>query len=88
MYLFVPKLRKGGYIPFFVTEKERSEMALLRVIQEAYISGVSTRKIKKLAKSLGIDSISRGQVSQITKELNTQVEAFRNKPLQKEYSVL
>ena len=62
MYLFVPKLRKGGYIPFFVTEKKRSEMALLQVIQEAYINGVSTRKIEKLAKSLGIDSISRGQV--------------------------
>ena len=88
MYLFVPKLRKGGYIPFFVTEKKRSEMALLQVIQEAYINGVSTRKIEKLAKSLGIDSISRGQVSQITKELNAQVEAFRNRPLQKEYSVL
>ncbi|WP_420916536.1 transposase [Paenibacillus thiaminolyticus] len=53
MYLFVPKLRKGGYVPFFVTEKSRSETALLQVIQEAYIHGVSTRKIKKLASTLG-----------------------------------
>jgi putative transposase len=49
------------------------------VIQKAYIHGVSTRKIKKLAKQLGIESISRGQVSQMTKELNEQVEAFRNR---------
>ncbi|MBO8173372.1 MAG: IS256 family transposase [Bacillaceae bacterium] len=88
MYLFVPKLRKGGYVPFFVTEKSRSETALIQVIQEAYVQGVSTRKIRKLASSLGIESISRGQVSQITRELNEQVEAFRNRLLQKTYPVL
>ena len=88
MYLFVPKLRNGGYVPFFVTEKKRSEVALMNVIQEAYINGVSTRKIDKLAKSLGIDSISRGQVSQITKELNDQVAVFRERPLQEVYPVL
>jgi len=88
MYLFVPKLRKGGYIPFFVTEKSRSETALINVIQEAYINGVSTRKIKKLAESLGIESISRGQVSNITRELNEQVQAFRNRRLSKIYPVL
>src|SRR5690606_17085788 len=88
MYLFVPKLRKGGYVPFFVTEKSRSETALLQVIQEAYIHGVSTRKIKKLASALGIESISRSQVSHITHELNEQVEAFRHRPLKKTYPVL
>ncbi len=88
MYLFVPKLRQGGYIPFFVSEKSRSETALINVIQEAYINGVSTRKIKRLAASLGIESISRGQVSNITKELNEQVQAFRNRRLEKTYPVL
>ena len=88
MYLFVPKLRKGGYIPFFVTEKSRSETALINVIQEAYINGVSTRKIKRLAQSLGIESISRGQVSNMTRELNDQVQAFRNRRLEKIYPVL
>jgi putative transposase len=88
LYLFVPKLRNGGYIPFFVQDKKRSEVALMNVIQEAYINGVSTRKIEKLAKSLGIDSISRSQVSQITKELNDQVTDFRERPLQKTYPVL
>ncbi len=88
MYLFVPKLRKGGYIPFFVSEKSRSEAALMNVIQEAYINGVSTRKIKRLANSLGIGPISRGQVSNITRELNDQVQAFRNRRLEKTYPVL
>jgi len=88
MYLFVPKLRKGGYVPFFVTEKSRAEAAQIQVIQEAYIQGVSTRKIRKLASRLGIESISRGQVSQITRESNDQVEAFRNRPLKKTYPVL
>jgi putative transposase len=88
MYLMVPKPRKGGYIPFFVTERKRSEAALMNVIQEAFINGVSTRKIERLAKSLGIDSLSRGQVSEITRELNNQVGNFRNRPLEKVYPVL
>lgn len=88
MYLVIPKPRKGGYIPFFVTEKKRSEVALMNVIQEAFINGVSTRKIDKLAKSLGIESISRGQVSNITKELNEKVNEFRSRTLDEEYPVL
>src|SRR5690606_23982572 len=88
MYLFVPKLRKGGYVPFFITEKSRAEAALIQVIQEAYIQGVSTRKIRKLASRLGIESISHSQVSHITRELNEQVEAFRNRPLKQTYPVL
>jgi len=62
IYLFIPKLRKGGYIPFFLTQKKRSEAALMALIHEAFINGVSTRKIKRLAHSLGIDSISAAQV--------------------------
>ena len=88
MYLMVPKIRNGGYIPFFVEAKKRSEAALMNVIQEAYINGVSTRKIDKLTKSLGIESISRGQVSAITKDLNEQVESFRNRKLESTYPVL
>ena len=76
IYLMVPKPRRGGYIPFFITEKKRSEAALMNVIQEAFINGVSTRKIERLAKSLGIHSISRSQVSEITKEHNAQVESL------------
>ena len=88
MYLMVPKVRNGGYIPFFVTERKRSEAALIQVIQEAYVNGVSTRKIEKLTKTLGIESISRGQVSAIAKDLNEQVAAFRSRSLEATYPVL
>jgi putative transposase len=88
MYLVVPKLRKGGYIPFFVTEKWRSEQALLQVVQEAFINGVSTRKIDRLAKQLGIENISASQVSEINKGLDEQVDTFRNRPLEAEYPVI
>ena len=88
MYLMVPKIRNGGYIPFFVEAKKRSEAALMSVIQEAYVNGVSTRKMDKLTKTLGIESISRSQVSVITKELNKQVEEFRQRKLESTYPVL
>ena len=88
MYLMVPKIRNGGYIPFFVEAKKRSEAALMSVIQEAYVNGVSTRKMDRLTKNLGIESISRGQVSVLTKELNEQVEAFRQRKLEATYPVL
>lgn len=88
MYLLVPKLRQGGYVPFFVTEKKRSEQALMQVIQEAFINGVSTRKMERLAQSLGIEGISAGQVSAMTKGLDEQVAQFRSRPLEKEYPVI
>ena len=88
MYLLVPKVRNGGYIPFFVTERRRSEAALVQVVQEAFVQGVSTRKMEKLAKSLGIEGISHSQVSEMTKGLNDQAEEFRNRPLASNYPVL
>ena len=77
----VPEVRQGGYIPFFVTERKRSEAMLVQVVQEAFVQGVSTRKMEKLAHSLGIENLSRSQVSEITKGLNEQVEEFRNRSL-------
>ena len=89
MYLMVPKVRQGGYIPFFVTERKRSEAALIQVVQEAFVQGVSTRKMEKLARSLGIENLSRSQVSEMTKGLNEQVDSFRNRSLsQRLYPVL
>lgn len=81
MYLMVPKVRQGGYIPFFVNAYKRSEAALVQVVQEAYVNGVSTRKIERLAKQLGIEGVSRSQVSEMTKGLNEQVDHFRNRAL-------
>lgn len=88
IYLYIPKLRKGGYVPFFVTERKRSEMALAALVQEAFINGVSTRRIERLARALGIENISASQVSEITKGLQGQVEAFRSRPLEAEYPFL
>lgn len=88
MYLLVPKVRKGGYVPFFVTEKKRSEQALLQVVQEAFVNGISTRKIERLAQSLGIESISASQVSEINKELNEQIKEFRERKLNDTYPVI
>lgn len=88
MYLLVPKLRKGGYVPFFVTERRRSEHALIEMVLEAYANGVSTRKVDRVARALGIENISPSQVSEITKELDDQVDAFRTRPLDKVYPVL
>ncbi|WP_187648311.1 IS256 family transposase [Nitrosophilus labii] len=85
VYLMIPKIRKGGYIPFFITEKRRSEQALISMVKEAYVNGISTRKIERLAKELGIENISASQVSQINKGLDEQVEKFRNRSLEKEY---
>ena len=81
MYLMVPKVRQGGYISFFVTERKRSEAALIQVVQEAFVQGVSTRKMEKLAQSLGIENLSSSQVSEMTKGLNEQINEFRNRTL-------
>lgn len=81
MYLMIPKLRSRGYVPFFVTERKRSEAALIQVVQEAFVQGVSTRKMEKLARSLGIENLSRSQVSEMTKGLNEQVREFRTRSL-------
>jgi len=88
IYLYVPKLRQGGYVPFFVTERKRSELALATLVQEAFINGVSTRRIERLAQALGIENISASQVSEINKGLSGQVAEFRTRPLAEEYPFL
>lgn len=69
-YLMVPKVRNGGCVPFFITEYQRSEAALIEVIQEAYVNGVSRRKMDRLAKSLGMEKLSKSQVSEMNQGLN------------------
>ena len=88
VYLFVPKVRKGGYIPFFISERRRSEQALIAVVQEAFVNGVSTRKIERLAHAMGIENISASQVSEFNKELDSQVADFKARPLAEEYPFL
>jgi transposase-like protein len=88
IYLLVPKLRNGGYVPFFLQEKKRSETALISLVREAYVNGVSTRKMDRLAKSLGIVGLSASQVSELTKGLNQEVSEWRNRPLEASYPVI
>ena len=79
--LAVPKLREGNYFPSFLDPRRRSEQALLAVIQEAYVTGTSTRKVDRLVQSMGIDGVSKSQVSRICAELDEAVEAWRSRPL-------
>ncbi len=88
VYLVVPKVRKGGYVPFFISERRRSEQVLIAVVQEAFINGISTRKIERLAHAMGIENISAGQVSEFNKELDAQVVDFKTRPLDEEYPFL
>lgn len=86
--LQIPKFRNTGYVPFFMQNKQRSEEALISMVVEAYTNGVSTRKIKHLAESLGIENISAGEVSTMNKNLDEMVKAFQEQPLEKEMPVL
>jgi transposase-like protein len=79
--LRIPKLREGSYLPTFLEPRRRSEQALLAVIQQAYVEGVSTRRVEDLIQALGCDGISKSQVSRICSALDEQVQAFRERPL-------
>jgi len=80
--LEIPKLRQGSYYPTWLLEpRRRAEQALVNVISDCYLAGVSTRRVDKLVKTLGIEGISRTQVSRMAKALDEMVEAFRNRPL-------
>jgi putative transposase len=85
--LQIPKLRRGSYFPSFLEPRRRSEQALLNVVQQAYVTGVSTRKVDQLVESLGL-RISRSEVSRIAAGLDEQVEAFRQRPLEGRYPYL
>jgi putative transposase len=84
----IPKLRQGTYFPSLLEPRRRHERALLSVVQQAYVHGVSTRAVDQLAEALGLKGISKDQVSRICRELDTQVEAFRNRRLDGEYPYL
>ena len=86
--LAIPKLRQGSYFPSLLEPRRRHERALLAVVQEAYVHGVSTRNVDALAEALGLKGISKDQVSRICKELDGQVHAFRTRPLSGEYPYL
>jgi putative transposase len=78
----IPKLRAGSYFPEWLLERrKRAEAALISVVATCYLLGVSTRRMDKLVQTLGITSLSRSQVSRMAADLDTQVTAFRTRPL-------
>jgi putative transposase len=85
--LQIPKLRQGSYFPGFLEPRRRSEQALLAVVQQAYVCGVSTRRVDQLVESLGL-RISRSEVSRVCAALDEHVEAFRGRPLEGRYPYL
>lgn len=86
--LAIPKLRQGSYFPSFLEPRKRSEQALLSVVAEAYVNGVSTRKVERLVEQLGVDAMSKSTVSRICQQLDERVEAFRGRPLEGAYPYL
>jgi len=83
--LAIPKVRPGTYFPSLLQPRRRAEQALLGVVQEAYVHGVSTRKVDDLVKALGLDGMSKSEVSRICGELDPLVEAFRARPITGEH---
>ncbi|POB09388.1 IS256 family transposase [Sulfobacillus sp. hq2] len=83
--LAIPKLRQGTYYPEFLEPRRRSEHALVAVIQEAYVHGVSTRKVDQRVQSLGMTGISKSQVSQLCQGLDERVTRFKQRPLEGTY---
>ncbi|MCV7497133.1 IS256 family transposase, partial [Micrococcus luteus] len=78
----IPKLRSGTYFPDWLLERrKRAESALITVVADCYLAGVSTRRMDKLVKTLGVNALSKSQVSRMATELDEQVEAFRHRPL-------
>jgi putative transposase len=80
--LDIPKLRAGSYFPDWLLEpRRRAERALVAVVAQCYLEGVSTRRVEDVARALGIERLSKSQVSEMAKSLDAMVEAFRNRPL-------
>jgi putative transposase len=80
--LAIPKLRQGSYYPEWLLEpRRRGERALVAVVAECYVRGVSTRRVEGLVATLGIQSLSKSQVSELAKTLDSEVAAFRSRPL-------
>jgi transposase-like protein len=79
--LAIPKLRQGSYFPAFPEHRRRAERALASVVATSYLPGVSTRRVEKLAASLGVAGLSKSQVPAMAAELDELVEGFRSRPL-------
>jgi putative transposase len=86
--LAIPRLRTGSYFPSFLEPRRRAEQALVAVVQEAYVNGVSTRKVDRLVEQMGLHGMSKDQVSRLCRGLDEQVRVFRERPLEGAYPYL
>src|ERR1700749_3419023 len=86
--LAIPRLRSGSYLPSFLEPRRRAEQALVAVVQEAYVNGVSTRKVDRLVEQMGLRGLSKDQVSRMCAGLDEQVSAFRSRSLDGSYPYL
>jgi transposase-like protein len=88
LQLRIPKLRQGSYFPPFLEPRKTSEKALVAVIQEAWVSGVSTRRVDELVQAMGLSGISKSTVSKLCKDIDERVGAFLDRPLVGEWPYL
>jgi putative transposase len=86
--LLIPRVRQGSYFPSFLEPRRRSEQAIVAVVLEAYVNGVSTRKVDRLVEQLGIEGMTKDRVSAMCRTLDEQVELFRHRPLESAYPYL
>src|SRR5271170_3832761 len=82
------KLRQGSYFPPFLEPRKTAEKALVTVIQEAWIGGVSTRRVDELVQAMGLCGISKSQVSKLCKDIDERVGAFLDRPIEGEWPYL
>lgn len=83
--LAVPRVRDGSFYPSFLEPRKRAERALVAVVQEAYVQGVSTRRVDDLVQALGLTGLSKSQVSRLCEDLDQEVERFRSRRLESAY---
>ncbi len=86
--LRIPKLRRGSYFPAFLEPRRTAEKALTAVIQEAYVQGISTRSVDALARAMGMEGISKSQVSRLCAEIDGRVQDFLNRPIEGDWPYL
>ena len=86
--LKIPKLRTGAYFPAFLEPRKTVEKALVSVIQEAWIAGVSTRRVDELVQAMGMTGISKSSVSKLCKDIDERVNAFLKRPLEGQWPYL
>ena len=83
--LRIPKLRRGSFFPAFLEPRRLAEKALTAVVQEAYVQGISTRSVDDLVRSMGMEGISKSQVSRLCGEIDERVQTFLNRPIEGEW---